>query len=188
MPHGVGAGGQPSLVEGHQEADRAGARVLALGRGPGTFALHEARHVAIEVELCPVDVKVHRMGDALREDLLGSPGPIRAPLGKVDHRLLGAAKVEGCPAAVHRLADRPYVGVGIGIEKLQEQAEVLRIALVGGRREQEYVVRDVAQQLPEPVAQALVRLVRGGHAVCLVHDDQIPMDLAQPGQDVMALG
>ena len=50
------------------------------------------------------------------------------------------------------------------------------------------MVGGVAQQLAQLVAQALVRLVRGRHAVRLVHDDEIPVDLAQPGQDVLALG
>ncbi len=49
------------------------------------------------------------------------------------------------------------------------------------------MVRGVAQQLAQLVAQALVRLVGGRHAVRLVHDHEIPVDLAQPGQDVGAL-
>ena len=183
--HGVGARREPALVERHQEADRAGARVLALGCGAGALALHEARHIAVEVELRPVDLEIHRVRNALGEDRLGRPGAVRPPLGKVDHRLLGAAQVEGRPPAVHRFADRLHVGVAVGIEELQEQAEVLGIALVGRRREQQHVVRGVAQQLAQPVAQALVRLVGGRHAVRLVHDDEVPVDLPQPGEDVM---
>ena len=124
------------------------------------------------------------MRNALGEDLLGGPGAVRPPLGEVDHRLLGAAQVEGRAPAVHRFADRLHVGVGVGVEELQEQAEVLRIALVRGRGEQQHVVRAVAQQLAQPVAQALVRLVGGRHAVRLVHDDEVPVDLPQPGKDV----
>ena len=181
--HGVGARREPALVERHQEADRAGARVLALGRGAGALALHEARHVAVEVELRAVDLEIDRVRDALGEDRLGGPGAVRPPLGEVDHRLLGAAQVEGRAPAVHRFADRLHVGVGVGVEELQEQAEVLRIALVRRRREQQHVVRAVAQQLAEPVAQALVRLVRGRHAVRLVDDHEVPMNLPQPGKD-----
>jgi hypothetical protein len=58
---------------------------------------------------------------------------------------------------------------------------------VRSRRKQEQVVRGVANQLAEPVAKALVRFVRRGHAVRLVHNDQVPVDLTQPGQDVLAL-
>jgi hypothetical protein len=115
MPHGVGAGRQPALVEGHEELDRAGARVLALGRSPCALALHEARHVAVEVELRPVDLEVDRV-DTLGEDRLSGPGAVRLALGKVDHRLLGTTQVEGCPPAVHRLADRADIGVGVGVE------------------------------------------------------------------------
>jgi hypothetical protein len=149
--------------------------------------LHEARHVAVEVELRAVDLEGHGVRNALGEDRLGAPCPVRPPLGEVDHRLLGAAQVEGRPLAVHGLADRLHIGVAVGVEELQEQAEVLRVAPMGGRREQEHVVRGVAQQLAQLVAQALVRLVGGRHAVRLVHDHEIPVDLAKPGEDLGAL-
>ena len=181
--HGVGARREPALVERHQEADRAGARVLVLGRGAGALALHEARHVAVEIELGAVDLEIDRVRNALGEDRFGGPRAVRPPLGEVDHRLLGAAQVERCAPAVHRLPDRFHVGVGVGVEELQEQAEVRRIAFVGGRSEQQDVIGAVAKQLAEPVAQALVRLVGGRHAVRLVHDDEVPMDLPQPGKD-----
>ena len=128
------------------------------------------------------------MRDALGEDRLGRPGAVRPPLREIDHRLLGTAQVEGCPPAVHRLADRLDVGVGVGVEKLKEKAEIFRIALVRGCRQQEHVVRDIAKQFSELVAQALVGLVRSRHPVRLIHDDQIPMDLTQPGEDLLALG
>ena len=46
----------------------------------------------------------------------------------------------------------------------------------------------VAQQLPQPVALALVALIPSRHAVRLVDDHQIPVDLLQPWQDLGALG
>ena len=46
----------------------------------------------------------------------------------------------------------------------------------------------VAQQFPQPVALALMSLVARRHAVRLVHDDQVPVHLPQPGKDVFALG
>ena len=126
------------------------------------------------------------MRNALSKDRLGAPGPVRPPLGEVDHRLLGAAQIEGRPLAIHSFANRFHVGIAVSVEELQEQAEVLRVAPVGGRREQEHMVRGVAQQLAQLVAQALVRLVGGRHAVRLVNDDEIPVDLAQPGEDLSA--
>ena len=154
--HRVGARREPPLVERHQEADRARARVLALGRGPGALAFHEARHVPVELELRAVDLEVDRVRDALGEDRLGRPGAVGAPLGEVDHRLLGAAQVEGCAPAGHGLADRLHVGVAVGVEELQEEAEILRVAFVWRGREQQDVVRAVTQELAQLVAQALV--------------------------------
>jgi hypothetical protein len=66
--HGVGARCEPALVERHQEAYRAGARVLVLGRSAGTLTLHEARHVAIKIELRAIDLKIDRVRNALGED------------------------------------------------------------------------------------------------------------------------
>src|SRR5207247_8492826 len=75
-PHRVSARRQPPLVERHQEADGARAGILTLRCGSGALALHEARHVAVQIELCAVYVKVHGMRNTLREDLLGGPGAV----------------------------------------------------------------------------------------------------------------
>jgi len=90
--------------------------------------------------------------------------------------------------AVHRFADRADVGIRVGVEELEEQAEVLRVALIRRRGQQQDVVGDVAQQLAKPIAHALVRLVRRRHAVRLVHDHQVPPHLPEARQDVLALG
>ncbi len=45
---------------------------------------------------------------------------------------------------MHGFADRRHVGIAVGVEELQEQAEVLRVTPVWGRREQEQVIRGVA--------------------------------------------
>jgi hypothetical protein len=82
--------------------------------------------------------------NALGKYRLGRPRAIRPPFGEVDHRLLGAAQIERRAPAVHGFPDRLHVGVGVGVEELQEQAEVHGIALVGGRCEQQYVIRAVA--------------------------------------------
>ena len=46
----------------------------------------------------------------------------------------------------------------------------------------------VAQQFAEGVAGGLARRRRPRHAVRLVDDDEIPMDLPQAGQNIVALG
>ena len=50
------------------------------------------------------------------------------------------------------------------------------------------MIRGVAEPFPQFVALALVRLVPRGHAVRFVHDDQVPVDLAQARQHVGPLG
>ena len=185
--HREGARREPALVEGHQETDRPGSRVLALGGSPRALPLHEPRDVAVEVELGAVDLEVDGVRDALGEDRLRGPGAVRAALGEVDHRLLRAAEIERRAAAVHRLADGFHIRVGVSVEKLQEQAEVLRITLVGCCREQQHMVRAVPQQLAQLVAHALVRLVGCRHAMCFVDDDEVPMNLPEAGQDIGAL-
>ena len=42
-----------------------------------------------------------------------------------------------------------HVGVGINVEELQEQAEVHRIAFVGGRSEQQDVIGAIAKQFAQ---------------------------------------
>ena len=99
-----------------------------------------------------------------------------------------AAQVERSPPVVHRLSDRAHVGVGVPIEKLEEEREVLRVPLMWRRGQQQHVVRRVPQQLTQPVTLTLVRLVAGRHPVRLVYDDEVPVRLAQSRQDVLALG
>ena len=90
--------------------------------------------------------------------------------------------------AVHRFANGLHIGVGIDIEQLQEEAEVGRVTLVRGRGQKEYVVADVPQQFAEGIAGRLAGRRRPRHAVRLVHDNQVPVDLAQAGQDLRPLG
>ncbi len=188
VPHGVGARGQPALIEGHQEADGAGARVVALRCGLRTLLFHEACDVAVQLELRPVDLEFHGTRDALCEDGARGPGAVGLPLWEIDHRLLGAAQVEGRPPAVHGLADGADVGIGVRVEELEEEAEILRIALVRRGRQQQHVIGCVPQELAQLVAQTLVGFVCGRHAVRFVHDDKVPVDLAQTGEDLVPLG
>ena len=95
------------------------------------------------------------MRNSLGEDLLGNPSAVGPALGEIDHRFLGAAEVERGSPAIHRLADRADIGIGVGVEQLQEEAEVDWIALVRRCRQQEYMVARVAQQFAEGVAGRL---------------------------------
>ena len=186
LAHCPGAGGQAALIEGHQEANRTRPGIIHR-RGAGTLALHEARNLAVQLELVAVEKKVDRVGNSLGEDLLRRPASIVAALRKVDHRFLGAAQVKWSALAIHGLLNRSNVGVSVSVQQLEKEREVLRVALVRGRGQEEEVIRRVAKQLAELVALALVRLVAGRHAMGLVHNYEVPVDLAQPRQDVLPL-
>ena len=162
-------------------------RIVAGRSGPDALPLHELRHLPVQLVLRTVDLEVHGARNALREDLAGQPLPVCVPLREVDHRLLRAPQVERSASGIHRLPDRPHVGVGVAVEELEKEREVLRIPLVRRRGQQQDVVGRIPQQLAQLVALALVRLVARRHPMGLVHDDQIPVHLSQAGQDLLAL-
>src|SRR5579884_3923161 len=99
MPHRIGAGRQPALVQGHEEPNGACARVVALRGRPCTLLLHETRDVPIEVELRSVNLEVHSVRNPLGEDLLRHPGSVWTAFWEVDHRLLRTSQVERRPPA-----------------------------------------------------------------------------------------
>ena len=140
MAHRVGAGRQPALVEGHEKADGAGTGVVALSGSFGALPLHEARNAEVQVAFRAVDLEAHSVGNAFGEDLLGCPGAVGAPLGEIDHGFLRAPEVERRPAAGHGLVYGLHVRIGVRVQQLQEQGEVLGVALMrGGRQHQEMV-------------------------------------------------
>jgi hypothetical protein len=104
----------------HQEADGACPRVLVLGCSAGALTLNETCHLSVEVKLGTIDLEIDRVRDTSGEYWLSRPRAIRTPLGEIDHSLLGAAQVEGRAPTIHSFSDRPYIGVGIRIEELQE--------------------------------------------------------------------
>ena len=85
LPQCMGAGCKPALVQRHQEAHRAGARVVPSRGGLRALALHEAGDVLVEVELRAVHLEFDRMRDAPGEDLLRRPRAVRLPFREVDH-------------------------------------------------------------------------------------------------------
>ena len=184
-PDGPCAGRQAPLVEGHQESHGSGPPIVAGCGRAGALALHESRHLPVQVELGTVDLEVDGTRNALREDRPGHPLAVLVPLRELDHRLLGAPQVERRPARIHRLPDRTHVGVRVAIEELQKQREVLGVALVRRCGQQQDVVGRIPQQLSELVALALVRLVRRRHPMGLVDDNQVPVHLAEARQDVV---
>src|SRR3972149_4349366 len=130
MPHRVGAGSQPALVERHQEADRACSRIVALGGGSVGLGFYERGDGSVERKFVTVDHEARGSRVTFGEQLARAPVAVGLALWKVDHRLFGASEVEGRTAAAYGFADRLHVGVSIRIEKLKEEAEVDRVALV----------------------------------------------------------
>ena len=187
-PHGVRAGGQPPLIQRHQESDCPSPRVVTLRGSLGALPFHEICDVLIQLEFGTIDGEVRGTWNALGEDRLRGPCSVPLPFREVHHRLLGPAQIEGRSPPLHGFADRFDVGVGVPVEQLQEQREVLRITLVGRGREQKHVVGTVAQQFSQSIALALVRLISCRHAMRLVNDHQVPMHLPQSGQRLGTLG
>ena len=182
------AGSESALVQRHQESDRAGARIIALCGGLHALAFDEPRDVPVEIEFRPVDLEVHGVRDALGKYLLGNPCAVRAALGEVDHRLLRASQIEGRAAAIHSFMNGFYVCVCVFVEELQKEAEVVGVALVWRGGEKEIVVSRVPEQFAERVTRGLAGRRGPGHAVGLVHDDQVPMNLPQSRQDLRPFG
>ena len=188
VPQGVGARCQAPLVEGHQEPDRTRPGILAELGGGTALGFDEVRHRPIKLKLRTIDVEGGGVWNPLGEDRPRRPRAVRLPLREVDHRLFRPPQVEGGAAPVHGLPNRPHVGVHVGVEELQEEREVVRVALVRRCRQHQEVVGTTAKVLAELVAQAL--LVRGcrRHAVCFIDDHEVPGALPQAGEHIIALG
>ena len=102
---GIGRGGETPLVERHQKADGAGLCLFAACGCRGALAADEPGDLGVEIELVALDAKIDAVRDALREDLARDPFAVGPSLGEVDHRLLGAAQIEGRAPVFHRLPD-----------------------------------------------------------------------------------
>jgi len=87
MPHGVGAGGQPALVEDIRNQLR-GRGDHRLGGGLGALALHETGDLSIEIKLWPIDLEVDGVGMRLVKIFFRHPSAVRPPFREVDHRSL----------------------------------------------------------------------------------------------------
>ena len=89
---------------------------------------------------------------------------------------------------LHRGPDRRHVGVGVGIQELQEETEVRRIPLVRDRSEQEQVGSGIPQQFSQDIACCLVCGRRPRHPVSLIDNHQVPVNLTKAREDLRAFG
>ena len=78
--------------------------------------------------------------------------------------------------------------VEVAVEQLQQQGEVVGIALVRRGRQEEEVVGMIPEELAQLVPLGLVDLAAvlvGGHLVGFVHDHQVPMHVPHQVEDVV---
>ena len=79
----------------------------------------------------------------------------------------------------HRFFKALDVAVDVAVEQFQEQAEVLRVALVRRGRHQQVVVGHRRERLAELVGERLLVGAVGAHLVRFVDDDEIPVAAEQ---------
>src|SRR5581483_7943154 len=134
---------EPTLVHRHREADRAPMSRLVCGR-PDRLVLDVACQRLVEGELLLIEVEGDRVGLPLGEDL---PHHTRLRVGERDESLLRATEIERRALPTHRLLEATDMPVDVAIEELQEQREVLRIALVRRRRQKKEVIGPLREEL-----------------------------------------
>lgn len=113
------------------------------------------------------------------------------PALKVGHVLLESAQEDRVlPGSGGFLQDR-LAREKVGLEQVQEQAELFWVALVRGCRQEEQMRRGLGQDLSQPIPLGsfdLPSVPGGGELVRLVHDNQIPRHAAQVIDVGFALG
>ena len=114
--------------------------------GSLALAFHELRDVSVKLEFFAVNFEACCAGDTLRENWFLNPLAVLL-FGEVDHGFFGAPEVEGGALSFHGFFNGFHIGVDIFVQKLQEEGEILRVALVGRGCEQEDVVGIVAEDL-----------------------------------------
>ena len=126
-----------------------------------------------------------RLDLAPGEELMHIPG---VRVGEGHQGLLDPAQVERRLALAHGLFQALDVAVDILVQQLQEQAEVVRVALVGRGGHEEEVVGHLGEMLTELIGQRLLVRTVGAHLVGLVHDDEVPVAAQQALAGILDAG
>ena len=122
--------------------------------GLDRLVLDVAGERVVEVELVAVELERRPCWTSrLVKSFLTSPG---LGVGERDQRLLRPAQVERGLVPPHRLFEALDVAVDVAVEQREEQAEVLRVALVRRRRHQQVVVGHLRERLAELVGERLL--------------------------------
>jgi hypothetical protein len=132
----------------------------------------------VEIVLVAIQLERGRADLALREEFLDLAG---LGIGERNQRLLSAAKIEGRVVPSHRLLEAFHAAIDVAVEKLEEEAKVLRVALVrvSCRGHQKIMVRHRRQRLTELVGECLFVSAIRRHLVRLVDDHEIPATAEQ---------
>ena len=168
--HGVDARCETALEHRHCEGQSAAAGAVVLRCLDGLIFDVPGERI---VEIVLVAIQLERGGAnlALREELLHLTS---LGIGERNQRLLRAAKIEGRMVPSHCLLETFHAAVDVAVEQFEEEAEVLRVALVRRRRHQKIVVRHRRQRLAELVGERLLVGAVRRHLVRLVDDHEIP--------------
>lgn len=150
-----------------REANGSAARLI---QRVGTIELLTdiVRHVVIE--LCFEIGK--RVGRRVRPAFRKEAGSFEREKVFLDHPPHKVAHV-GRMFPVAELSLEP-----VAVEKRKEQVKVLRLAIVGRGGEEQEVPGDARQQLSQPVTPGVLDLaaeVTGGHLVCFIHNNEVPV-------------
>ena len=129
-------------------------------------------------------VQLQFVGGELVGQRLDVPGREAGRAVELLHVLLEAADHDAVFVVGAGLGQDVAVDVQVTVEQLQQQGEVVGVALVRRGRQEQEVVGAVPQELAELVPLGLVDLVAVAvrrHLVGFVHDDQIPPHVPQHG-------
>ena len=183
----LGRGREPALQQGQREADAV--PPLAIEAICSVELLgHVVRNRVIESELDGRQRVVDGVGDALGKQwpsvklqqlLFDEPSHdigkiitlLEVSFGEVEFPLTGVSFLKP-------LLHSPCASLeAISVHELHEELEVLRLAVMRRRREQEKVLGNVAEKLSQVVSLGVLDLVSehgGGHLMRLVANDQVP--------------
>jgi len=163
------------LEHGHGEADN------TTGGGIGGLSLDRlifdvASQSVIEIPFFVIELERNRSHVAFGEQLFHLTG---VRIGECYKRFLGAPQVERRGVPLHGLFETLDVAVHVSVQQPQEQAEMLRIALMRSGGHQQIVIRHAGEVLAKLVCERLLVGAGSRHFMSFIYDDEIPRTAEQ---------
>ena len=131
------------MQHGHREGQRAAAGGV-FGRGFDGLVFDEPRERVVEVEFVVRDLKLGGADDAFGEQRLHFAS---FRIRERNEGFLHAAQVKRGFLLSHCLLQTFHIAINVPVQQFEEQAEVIRVALVGRRCHQEVMVGHFGQLL-----------------------------------------